>query len=48
MFRNIFELGECVLADVNAPLVHMTRECAIHDWNPLCIPMIVLLVEPEE
>ena len=48
LFGNILELDECILAKVNTPLVRMTRECAVHDWVPLWVPMIVLLVQPEE
>jgi len=48
LFRDVFEFGECVLAEVDAPPVSMADECAIHGWIPLCIPMVVLLIQPEE
>ena len=47
-FGNTLEPGERVLAEVDASLVHTAGECAIHDWISLCVPMIVLLVQPEE
>ena len=47
-FRDIFEFCECILAKVDTPPVCMTGECAIHNWFPIWVPMIVLLIQPEE
>lgn len=47
-FRNTFELGERVLAKVDAALVRVTRESSIYDRVPLWVAVIILLIQPEE
>lgn len=48
LFGDTLEFGECVLAEVYTPLVCMAGECSIHNWIPVFVLMIVLLVQPEE
>lgn len=48
LFRNILELGERVLAIVDAPLVRLADERAIGNWIPLCVATVGTLFQPKE